>query len=244
MALACNAALSITGVAYAIGALVLATVSGHFRPASSTSAQQPILVDVRVGITYLWGHEVLRRLALLVGALSVASRAGDAIFVVYAVAPGPMQLHEFEFGLLLTSIAAGAVLASLTAERVERVLGRARTLQLTIVASAASTAAPLLLNPWLAAVLFFTGGYMIVTWNVITVTLRQQLVPDDILGRTNATYRLLAWGGGPLGAAAGGVLAELTQPAVVFGLAALATVALLPAMRPLTNDALAHASNA
>ncbi len=46
-------------------------------------------------------------------------------------------------------------------------------------------------------------------WNVVTVSLRQRIVPDRLLGRLNASYRLVAWGTMPLGAAAGGVLAEL-----------------------------------
>ena len=49
-------------------------------------------------------------------------------------------------------------------------------------------------------------------WNVVTVSLRQRIVPERLLGRLNASYRLVAWGTMPVGAALGGVLAE------VFGL--------------------------
>jgi hypothetical protein len=31
-------------------------------------------------------------------------------------------------------------------------------------------------------------------WNVITVSLRQRLIPDHLLGRVNSVYRFFAWG--------------------------------------------------
>jgi MFS family permease len=42
-------------------------------------------------------------------------------------------------------------------------------------------------------------------WNVITVSLRQRLIPDHLLGRVNSGYRFFAWGMMPIGAALGGV---------------------------------------
>lgn len=45
-------------------------------------------------------------------------------------------------------------------------------------------------------------------WNVVTVTLRQELVPLDLLGRVKSVYRLLGWGLIPLGALAGGLVAH------------------------------------
>jgi uncharacterized membrane protein YoaK (UPF0700 family) len=74
-----------------------------------------------------------------------------------------------------------------------------------------------------------------------SVSLRQRIAPAHMLGRTNAGYRLLAWGTLPLGAAAGGLLAELVSLRAVFGIAAFAVLALLPAFFIVTNDAVARA---
>jgi hypothetical protein len=46
-------------------------------------------------------------------------------------------------------------------------------------------------------------------WNVITVSLRQAIVPDHLVGRLNSSYRLLAWGMMPAGAAIAGLGAEV-----------------------------------
>ncbi|MDQ3707823.1 MAG: MFS transporter [Actinomycetota bacterium] len=53
-------------------------------------------------------------------------------------------------------------------------------------------------------------------WNVVTASLRQTIVPNHLLGRVNASYRLLAWGTIPLGGALGGVVAEAFGLRAVF----------------------------
>ena len=48
----------------------------------------------------------------------------------------------------------------------------------------------------------FTG----ILWNVITVSLRQAVIPDRLLGRVNSVYRFFGWGMIPIGGLIGGVL--------------------------------------
>jgi branched-subunit amino acid transport protein len=52
---------------------------------------------------------------------------------------------------------------------------------------------------------------MAVTWNVITVSLRQSIIPDHLLGRVNSVYRFFAWGSMPLGMLAAGVMVDLAS---------------------------------
>ena len=66
-------------------------------------------------------------------------------------------------------------------------------------------------------------------WNVVTVSLRQALVPDRLLGRVNSAHRLISWGALPLGPVVGGLLAKamgLRAPfllgAAVLGLTSVA----------------------
>jgi len=44
-----------------------------------------------------------------------------------------------------------------------------------------------------------------ILWNVITVSLRQTIIPPSMLGRVNSVYRFFAWGMMPIGAAIGGL---------------------------------------
>jgi len=49
-------------------------------------------------------------------------------------------------------------------------------------------------------------------WNVITVSLRQSLIPDRILGRVNSVYRFVGWGMMPIGSLLGGIVVAVTEP--------------------------------
>jgi len=51
----------------------------------------------------------------------------------------------------------------------------------------------------------------IILWNVITVSLRQTIIPEGLLGRVNSVYRFFAWGMIPFGAAAGGMLVWVVE---------------------------------
>jgi predicted MFS family arabinose efflux permease len=47
----------------------------------------------------------------------------------------------------------------------------------------------------------------IMVWNVLTIALRQRLIPNELLGRVGASYRFLVFLGMPVGALIGGMLA-------------------------------------
>ncbi len=51
-------------------------------------------------------------------------------------------------------------------------------------------------------------------WNVITVSLRQRIIPDALLGRVNSVYRFFGWGMMSIGALAGGAMVSITEPLV------------------------------
>jgi hypothetical protein len=76
---------------------------------------------------------------------------------------------------------------------------------------------------------------------VITVSLRQRIVPDGLLGRVNSAYRLFAWGTQPLGALLGGLVGEVLGLPAVFLLAGLVGLTLLATRAILTEPALVAA---
>ncbi len=81
-------------------------------------------------------------------------------------------------------------------------------------------------------------------WNVVTVSLRQRITPDHLLGRLNAAYRFFGWGAGPLGALAGGLIAEIFGIPAVFLLAVIISLAMIWVRRSLTDPALEAAEMA
>ncbi len=194
--------------------------------------------DIAEGLRFLFRHKLLRTLAVMVVVSNYTGNAVMAILVLYAVGPGSeMRLSTQGFGLLLTGFAAGSLAGSFVAERIERVLGPAASLSLTIVTRALPFAVlAVSANPYLIGATFFVGGATNIVWNIITVSLRQRITPDRLLGRVNSAYRVVAWGSIPLGAAAGGLLAQLFGLRPVFAIMAVATLALLAGMTIVTND--------
>jgi MFS family permease len=236
-------ALAFTGsaAAFALAAAALALLTGSFRPERADRTTS-VIGDIREGLRYLLGHRLLRTLALMVGVMNLASSAIFAIFVLYAVAPGPMGLDSIGFGVLLTSLAIGSLLGSVLVEGIESRLGRSRVLIVSVVISAATIAIPgLTPNPWIVGAGFVVWGFSVVLWNVVTVSLRQRIVPDALLGRVNASYRLLAWGSQPIGALLGGVIGQVLGLPAVFLVAGTGCAFLVFARAIVTDTEIAAA---
>jgi MFS family permease len=199
-----------------VAAGVLLLVRGRFQVERERTAT--LGADIAEGLRYLWRHRLLRSFAAMVGLSNFTSNAAFAVFVLYAVGPdSPMGLSEPVYGLLLTATALGVILGSLTAARVVRLLGRSRALRASAVTFPLLVGVPALTaDPFLVGAGFFAGGLGMAVWNVITVSLRQRVTPDRMLGRLNSGYRLLAWGAMPLGAAAGGIIAQFAGLTWVF----------------------------
>lgn len=228
-------------VGYALAALGLSLMVGAFRPERSGPPTR-LTADIAEGLRYLWGHRVLRTLAFMVGGANLAWTGTNAVFVLYAVRPGPMGLSEPAFGLLLVTFAVGSLIGSFVAAPMERMFGRVPVLFASVVVTALGIATPAFTtSPFIIGAAFLLSGVFIVVWNVITVTLRQRIVPDHLLGRVNAGYRLFAWGTQPIGALLGGVIGELLGLRAVFLLGGLVALTLLLARLVIDEPALARA---
>jgi len=213
-------------------------------PREERAAGSTLRGEIAEGVRFLAGHAVLRRFAVMVGGFNFAAAATSAVFVLYAVGEGStLGLSEPAFGVLLTATAVGSLFGSMAAERLERRLGRVRLLVLTVPGSSVLIISPALTSDArLVGLAFLVGGFSIVVWNVVTVSLRQRITPDRLLGRLNSAYRLLAWGTRPLGALAGGLIAEFAGLRTVFltmGIGTLLLVFLLRGLRDSDLDAAA-----
>lgn len=209
--------------------------------AGEATARPRLRDDIREGLVWLREHRLLRGLALLLGAMNGLSSMAFAIFALFAL--DVLGVSELGFGVLLTAVAVGSVLGSVTAERLVARIGRAGALWIALVAAVVIPAAQGTTSDAVVFGALSVGfGYAAVVWNVVTVSLRQTIIPDHLLGRVNAVYRFIGWGSMPLGALAGGAIANafgLRMPFFVAGGAMLLT--LLPASRVVTARAIEEA---
>jgi MFS family permease len=242
-AIAIGAAFGTGAAAYLLAAASLLLIRGSFRPVREGPPTR-LHEDIAEGLRYLLGHRLLRVLAIMVGIGNLSSTAAFSVFVLYAVEPGPLGLDEVGFGLMTTALAVGSLVGSFLVERLERLLGRANLLAVSMVSFAATVIAPVLTtNVPLIALIWVVTGAIGIAWNVITVSLRQKIVPDALLGRVNATYRLLAWGTMPLGAALGGLIGETLGLAAVFWIFGALQAALILGRLVVTEEAIARAES-
>jgi MFS family permease len=207
--LAIAAPFGIDAATFGAAALVMGFMSGSYRPAAAATAtggQPSMRASLGEGVRWLWNQRLLRALAIISTALGTASFIGSAVFVIFATET--LGLSELGYGILLVPGALGGIAGSLVAPRF-RGFPLRRTLPISVVASGAATwLMAVTSSPVLVGVLSAVSLGAVMVWNVLTLALRQRLIPDEMLGRVGASYRFLVYLGMPFGALAGGLLAS------------------------------------
>jgi len=210
-----------------------ALLAGLPRTAQSRAVHHRMRAQIAEGVRWLAGHRLLRTVALLLGVSNFSSQMGQATLVLLATQT--LHVGTRGYGLLWTAAAVGSVLGGLVNPAITRRLGLLPSLTVAMAAFAVADAGVgLAPNFAVAAALMACNGFFVTMWNVVTVTLRQRIVPAELLGRVNSAYRMIGWGLMPLGALAGGFVAHaagLRAAYVVAGvLSGAALLAALPAL--------------
>ena len=226
------AVLLIDAASYAVGAAMIARVTWPPEEAAER-ARGTIRRDIAEGLAYIWRTPVVRWLTVIGVGNSFAGGIVAGLLVVLAVRDFGVASQGPLVGLLFASAAVGTLLAARAIGPAQRHAGVGMITAVglavglaAILGLAASPAVPFAV----AAVLIWQFGNSVVSLNGIIV--RQSVTPQALQGRVNTTARMVAWGGQPLGAAVGGVLADTvgTRPAIAIGALGL-LVSLLLAWR-------------
>lgn len=224
--------ITLDALSYVASALLLLSISRAFR--RSEPAAQPaggpervgvyrqISADIGEGLRFLWSQRLVRAQTLLGVGNSIAGGAATGLLVVYGVRGLGLSAQDGRLGLLFTALASGALVTSLTLPWLAR---RWPVGGITLAGLAGNAVSLLGLA---VAPDFWSGLALCAAWNtchsliiINAITLRQRVTPDHLQSRVNATARMIAWGGAPLGAALGGLLAELLPIRTVYAAMAL-----------------------
>jgi MFS family permease len=217
IAVAVSLPFVLDGVTFAVSAVLIFAISGSFRAQrtgdqeAATTATRSMRREIADGVRWLWRNSLLRALAIILGLMNGLTTLAFATFVLFV--QEILDLSAGAFGVLMTAGAVGGVLGSQAAPAVSRRLGPGPSLYLTIIAGAVtSVATGLTSSALLVGAMAATFMFSAVLWNVITVSLRQTIIPDELLGRVNSVYRFFGWGMMPIGAFLGGVLVTALEP--------------------------------
>lgn len=172
--------------------------------------RKPWRAELAEGFRWLWRHELLRPMAIILGVLNALGMVTGSILVLFA--QEVLDTGPTAFALLTTGGAIGGVIGGWTAASVSRRIGTGPSLWLTLITSGVCTLLIGLMSWWPAVWFLFAIEMGIgVLWNVITVSLRQSIIPDHLLGRVNSVYRFFAWGMMPIGSLIGGLIIVVTD---------------------------------
>ncbi len=219
-----------SAIGFALAAVLVLAVPGRLRAERTERTERTTLrADIREGLRWLWRHPVLRGLTILSGLTAGFSSMATSLTVLYAL--NTLHLSPSMYGILFIAMGIGGLAGSVAVGPLTSRLGRPR--MITIAAAIAPVMCVLLgtvTNLWAAGVWFFGMAMGVTMWNVLSMSLRQAMIPAELLGRVLGAHRVALWGGIPLGALIGGALAARTSVSVVFlvsGLAQLVIVILI-----------------
>ena len=214
--LAAAVPLAVNAGGFAVAALIMVTLAGRYRPGLAST--RSVRADIRDGVRWVWRHRLLRGLILAFGLTAGLHAMAMAVLVLYAL--DTLGLTEAGYGLFLLTGGIGGLIGGLLAPVLSGRLDRIGTLVLAgFVAPLAMLGMGLVTDPIGAAGLSALGAGAVMVGNVLTMSLRQALIPEHLFGRVQGAWRTLVWGSLPLGGLAGGLLADATSVATVFVLA-------------------------
>lgn len=242
-ALSATAAFCTGSAAFALAAALLALLPRLPRaiPAEADAAMG-VWGSIGEGLRWFWSNRLIRTVAIMAGVVNLFSAATLGILVLLAT--GELRLGAGGYGLLLTGGAVGGIAAGFVADILVRRLGSGRVIFLSNVLPAiAYLVLAVSSDPVLAGLALALSSFAATVGNVVVITLRQAAIPDHLLGRVSAAYRLIALGALPIGAALGGLLASTLGLRAPFFLAAACLGSMAVLLAPvLTTRALDNAT--
>jgi len=175
--------------------------------------RKSIWFDLIEGLRLVVKNPLLRSLAGSAGIFSLFGNFVGALYALYVIRQ--IGAPPIFLGLLVATGGLSALLGAILAERVIQRFGLGKTVGIglfmygatgLLIPLAGGSVSFALLLLFLSQLL---GDASISIYFIAEVSLRQSLVPANLLGRTNASMQFLSQGVAPLGALLAGILGEM-----------------------------------
>ncbi len=214
------------GLAAALSILAVVLLAGLPKDEPRSGPQRDLLHDLGEGARFAAGHDLLRPILLTAVFFNLSWFVLQAVYVAYAVQT--LGLSATEVGATLGIYGAGMIVGAALAPAIARRLSFGALVLLGPFCGLCA-ASVMLATLWLPSVVlvgtsFFLFGVGPIIWTISTMTLRQAVTPNAMLGRVSALIMTSTFGARPLGAAIGAAIAAQAGTAACL---ALATVGFL-----------------
>jgi MFS family permease len=202
----------IDAMTYLVSAIFLVSIQTP-EPTPVSNHEQSVWSDIKSGLHFVWSSRPLRALALATATWTFFGSFFAALYALYILRQ--IGLSPAMLGLFIGAGGVGAFFGALIVGRVTGRLGVGYTLigallfsgsigwlvPLAAALDKTTATAVLLINQ-------LVGDIAIAIFLVTQISLRQQLTPDAMLGRMNASFEFLVGGAGTVGIMVGGLLGE------------------------------------
>ena len=203
--IAISAPFAVNAVALVIAAILIRSIKVK-NTAIIEQTNAPFSSELKQGLIWLWKHDLLRTLAIMLGIANMCGMFAHAVFVKFV--RDELGLGARGFGILLAAISIGSILGGLVGESVSKRLGSTVALITAYVIFGLSDLIPgIFPQIWAVAISGVVMSIAGTIWNVITVSMRQRLIPPELFGRVNSVYRFIGTGTTAIGALIGGQIA-------------------------------------
>lgn len=192
-------------VSYGASVISLFFIKTRFQ-AEVRSETQNLRAEIVQGLTWLWGKPLIRFMAMLTGGLNLVDSATVLIIIVLAK---QMGAQDAQIGLIFSLAGVGAILGAVIGGRIQKRFHFGPVI-ISSVWSQVLLFPLLILVPrfYMLGVVMALIYFAVPIYNVTQFSYRLALIPDAMQGRVNSTFRLIALGTRPLGAALAGILLE------------------------------------
>ncbi|MEU0882396.1 MFS transporter [Lentzea sp. NPDC005914] len=219
-----SGAMALDAVSFAVSAAFVRMILRPMNPAREPRTS--LRADIREGLEFLWREPTVRLFTALGVGQAIAGGAVSGLIVVYAFRVFDVPEHDARVGVLFSALAAGSFAATVVMPKISDTCQPRRVT--TIGLSAGVGVLSLLVGVelwWLAVVGMALWGLTSTIVIVNGLTVRQLATPDQLQGRVGLAGRMVTFGiGQPVGALAGGALADALSVRTALVITALPLV--------------------
>jgi MFS family permease len=207
----------VDSISYGVSVISLFFIKTRFQ-AERVAARRPLQTEIIEGLHWLWRQPLLRFLAFLAFGFNIVFfSAGNTLLLIVLAkqhhAPPSAIGLIFAIGAIGGMVGAGIVVRIRNRFRFGQILvttGWLLVLLYPLYALAPNAVAIGIISALLSAI-----GTV---YNIVQYSYRLALIPDELQGRVNSVFRLVAFGGQPIGAAIVGLCLQYVGavPTVFF----------------------------